>query len=159
MRTLFRRKKFRTEGPARAEPGAPHAPLWPHLQPLMLTVVLRRDFYALECLDNTLLIKELRTRYDGEDCAIDKRERLYHDMVEAMDKLWAACRNLQERGYVHSFLARTTKVFYDNMYNYMLCADKADDDEFVRNICHALAENEWRSAYDINTKYVISEIV
>jgi hypothetical protein len=120
----------------------------------MLAVSLRRDFYALECLDNTVLLNELRKRYDGEDCIINKRERLFDDMMAAVDKLWAACNDIPQRVYTQSFLVRLTKVFYDNMYRYMVCADDAEEDPFVRNICHALAENEWRSAYELNTKYV-----
>lgn len=117
-------------------------------------VTINRDIYTLLCIYNDVLTKELRSRYDGKDCQIEKRERAFRNLIKSIDTLWSACRDAKDMCDAKRFLIVVSKVFYDNAQRYVDESIKNEDEEFTKSIYLVLAENEFRSAWEIDRKYI-----
>jgi hypothetical protein len=120
----------------------------------ILGVSLTRDFYLIRCIDNEKLESELRTRYDRNDCELMKRERIYEDLIEKVNALWKACKDVKDMVDVQNYLTKVIKLFDDNYSHYLIAADRYKKDEFVSSIFLALAENENSSARMIRDKFI-----
>ena len=123
-----------------------------YLAGFMLGVSLTRDFYIVNTIDNTLLLREIVERYESDNCELIKRERLYEDLVKRVDELWNKCQDIDDKCEVYRYLKRVSKVFYENAQRYVNDALKIES-EFAQNIFLALAENEIIAAHNIETKY------
>lgn len=125
-----------------------------YLSGFILGVSLTRDFYLIQCVDNSKLYQELCTRFEGRDCELLKREKIYEDLMEKVNALWAACRCVQDMVDVQLYLMRVIRLFEENANRYLHDAEKYNDDEFASNIFLALSENELASARMIRDDFV-----
>lgn len=122
-----------------------------HLTPNTMRVGIARDMYVMCTLDNELLVSELKTRYDRNDCVIKKREERFNQLFESAVDLWVLTEKLNEELFVKNFLLGVSNVFQRVMYMYLSTAEEhAHKDPFVYQICIALAENEWRNLHEFN---------
>lgn len=157
MRKLRRRFKRRnkTEGDARLKAVSSTPPgTNEYLAGYIFGVSITSDFYLIQCIDNEKLGRELCDRYDRNDCELLKREKIYEDLIEKVNALWRACKDVKDMVDVQNYLTKVIKLFKDNCTRYLIAADKHKEDEFVSSIFLALAENENASARMIRDDFI-----
>ena len=155
MRKLRKRfkRRIKSEGGAPVVQRVPYG-ISEYLSSFILGVSLTIDFYLIQCVDNTKLHQELLDRYDGMDSELLKREKIYEDLMEKVNLLWRACRDVKDMVDIQAYLSKVIKLFEENANRYLRDSEKYADDEFASNIFEGLCHNELTSARMIREKYV-----
>ena len=155
MRKLRKRfkRRIKSEGGAPVVQRVPYG-ISEYLSSFILGVSLTRDFYLIQCVDNTKLRQELLDRYDETDSELLKREKIYEDLIEKVNILWRACRDVKDMVDIQAYLSKVIKLFEENANRYLRDSEKYADDEFTSNIFLALCHNELTSARMVRENYV-----